>query len=277
MKTISCEDLANLDLNGNVVYQPGTRLVKLLSAPTVYAVESNGVLRPIRNEAQAEALYGEDWADFVDDIPDSLFVSFELGLDLDEAELPEGMILVDTEGDLLRVDDDGVAIEIEDVLESEDDELLLEEVAESLERVESRIRSRIRISDLSQLDSEEILTLLEMMQDVDVDVDTELEIEIEIEEEDEEVGEEAAEEIAEADAMINRAEERINNRHRRGQGVSEDGEQLRNAFQLLKQAREAYRAGNYDEAERLAEGAQNRAENARMGSEVISLDDGIEV
>lgn len=158
VKRISCESLAALPLAGNVVYQAGTTLVKLQTSPTVYAVESNGVLRAIGSEEQAMALYGDDWVDFVDDLPDPFFSSFELGDALSEGELPEGMILTDEVGTLLRVSDDGSAVEIDDALDQEDDERLLSAVAEPLDDVTSRIRIEVRVSSLADLDAESILS-----------------------------------------------------------------------------------------------------------------------
>jgi hypothetical protein len=271
VKTISCDALANLQLAGNVVYQPGTSLLKLQSVPTVYAVESGGVLRAIGSEEQAVDLYGDDWADFVDDLPDAFLSSFEIGEELSEEELPEGMVLVDENGSLLRVEDDGSAVEIDDVLEDEEDESLLSEVAESLEEVERKIEIEITVSQLSDLQSEEILALLELLETVDIDAEFEIEIEIEIEEEGEDEYEEAEEELEEAAEEIARAMEKIEERE--GKDVTEAEALLAEAERLYEEAEELFAAGEYDAAEELAEEAQEYAEDARMGSAVRSLDD----
>ncbi len=87
VKNISCDDLASISLGGNVTYKPGVRMLKLVSSPTVYTVEEGGVLREIQSEAQAEALYGEDWASEIDDLPDAFWSSYVLGDPLTDDEV----------------------------------------------------------------------------------------------------------------------------------------------------------------------------------------------
>ena len=79
VKTISDPDLASIQLVGNVTYRPGKFLVKVNTDPKVYAVDSNGVLRWIKTEAIANALYGSAWATVVRDIPDAFFTNYEIG------------------------------------------------------------------------------------------------------------------------------------------------------------------------------------------------------
>jgi|GEM_PF-2644644 len=78
-------ELAAILIGGNVTYRPGTRMVKIQSDPTVYAVASGGVLRPIATEAIAAALYGPSWNQQVDDIPDAFFVNYRLGTRVESA------------------------------------------------------------------------------------------------------------------------------------------------------------------------------------------------
>lgn len=271
VKTISCDDLASLTLAGNVVYQPGTSLLKLQSDPTVYAIESGGVLRALTSEEQAINLYGDDWADFVDDLPDAFFSSFSVGEDLMEDELPEGMVLVDENGTLLRIDDDGGATEIEDAIDNDGHESILDEVAEPLEEVETKVNIEISVSSLSDLPTEEILALLELLETVDIEAELEIEIEIEIEEEDEEEWEEAEEELEEAAEEIERAYEKISERE--GKDVTEAEELLAEAERLYEEALLSFEEGDYEQAEMLAEEAQEYAEDARMGSAVKSIDE----
>ncbi|PJA45029.1 hypothetical protein CO174_05285 [Candidatus Uhrbacteria bacterium CG_4_9_14_3_um_filter_50_9] len=273
VKIISCEALSDLTLAGNVVYQPGTTLLKLQSVPTVYAVTPGGVLRAIQSEEQAKNLYGDDWALFVDDLPDAFFTSFEVGEDLAEDELPEGMVLEDEDGTLYRIEDDGTAIEIDDVLDAEDDEALFKGVAEVLEDVESKIKIEITLTFLSDLSNDQILALLERLQTIDVEGELEIEIEIEIEEEDEDVSDDAREELEEAAEEIERAMEKISEREEEGNDVTEAQALLDQAEELYVQAQEAYALEDYDQAEQLAEDAQDYAEDARMGSAINTEDD----
>ena len=71
--TISCTELASYMIGGNVTYKPGSRLLKLVSAPAVYSVTEGGVLRAVPSEAIARSLYGDAWATFVDDLPDAFW------------------------------------------------------------------------------------------------------------------------------------------------------------------------------------------------------------
>ena len=70
--------LADIPIGGNVTYRPGTKLVKVTTDPRVYAVSGRGQLRWIMGEDIAIALYGEDWAKQVHDVPDSFFVDYEV-------------------------------------------------------------------------------------------------------------------------------------------------------------------------------------------------------
>jgi Divergent InlB B-repeat domain len=82
--TLSDADLANIPLGGNITYRPGTRLVKIQSDPKVYAVARGGILRWVSTEAIAAHLYGANWAKMVDDIPDSFFVNYTIGVSITE-------------------------------------------------------------------------------------------------------------------------------------------------------------------------------------------------
>lgn len=78
---------------GNVVYRPGTRLVKITTDPKVYAVEPGGKLRWVKDEATAKALYGNDWAKRVDDVSDAFFTNYSIGADLQGTTLPDGSLV----------------------------------------------------------------------------------------------------------------------------------------------------------------------------------------
>lgn len=93
VSVISEEEMAALPIGGNVTYRPGTRLVKVVSDPTVYAVEPGGVLRAVVSETVARSLYGENWADRVDDVPDAFFVNYTVGEPVTSALWPTGTVV----------------------------------------------------------------------------------------------------------------------------------------------------------------------------------------
>jgi len=77
--TVSDETLASIPLGGVVTYRPGRRMVKITSDPKVYVVAPGGVLRAIPSENAAVSLYGPKWNTFIDDIPDSFWVTYHIG------------------------------------------------------------------------------------------------------------------------------------------------------------------------------------------------------
>ena len=77
--SITAEELAAIPLGGNVTYRPGSRMVKIESVPDVYAVDKGGILRWIPSQSAAIAIYGEDWADQVDDLSIAFFGNYKIG------------------------------------------------------------------------------------------------------------------------------------------------------------------------------------------------------
>lgn len=75
--------LAAIPLGGVVHYHPGVRLVKVPTDPKVYAVDRSGVLRWVRTEAVARALYGATWHRIVDDLPQEFFAHYTIGSSID--------------------------------------------------------------------------------------------------------------------------------------------------------------------------------------------------
>ncbi len=96
--TIPSTELQSYPLGGNVTMRAGTKLVKITTDPSVYAVEPNGVLRKIQSEAQAAALYGTDWAKRVVDVPDAFFVNYSLGTQLADGSIPAGSLVKNASG-----------------------------------------------------------------------------------------------------------------------------------------------------------------------------------
>lgn len=82
VKTISGTDLAMISLGGNVRYRPGVRMIKLQSAPAVYVILRGGTLRALPHESVARALYGQNWNQFIDDLPDAFWTHYKLSTSL---------------------------------------------------------------------------------------------------------------------------------------------------------------------------------------------------
>ena len=83
---VSREFMSSLTLGANVTYHPGTVMVKFVTVPTVYAVEAQGVLRPIASEEVAASLYGEDWNTQIHDIADVFFTNYSIGEPIESSD-----------------------------------------------------------------------------------------------------------------------------------------------------------------------------------------------
>ncbi|HLD18343.1 MAG TPA: hypothetical protein VJB99_04765 [Patescibacteria group bacterium] len=138
VKTIACSDLASLRLAGIVRYREGVRLVKIQSNPMVYAVESDGKLRPLKDERQAILLYGENWKTVVDDLPETFFSKYVVGEMLAEGEIPEGLLSFDFEEKVFRMGADGEALEIDALFVSGQGKTL-KKAAQSLVALQDRL------------------------------------------------------------------------------------------------------------------------------------------
>lgn len=82
VRTITDAELSAIPIGGNVTYRPGVRMLKVTTDPRTYAVDANGTLRWVETETVASALYGSNWAQKVDDLPDPFFVNYRLGTSL---------------------------------------------------------------------------------------------------------------------------------------------------------------------------------------------------
>jgi|GEM_PF-3488287 len=162
VKTISCTDLASLSIGGNVVYRPGSRLFKLQTVNSVYAVELNGTIRSIASEDQALALYGEDWASRIDDLSDAFWSAYSPSKELEDGELPEGFILQDD--DSLYQIYEGEAIKIPS---GGSDTTTLERFAQTFSEIEER-------NDLDLTIHESISLVDTLLAKVDIDEDDEV-------------------------------------------------------------------------------------------------------
>jgi plastocyanin len=79
VKWISDNDLATIQIKGNVTYKPGVKMIKINSDPKVYAVAGGGILRAINSELVAKELYGANWNKQIDDVPDGFFSNYKIG------------------------------------------------------------------------------------------------------------------------------------------------------------------------------------------------------
>src|SRR3989338_3207727 len=61
VKFIGEKELASIPFGGVMFVRPGTKMVKVRTDPKVYAVASGGILRPVKDEATAVAIFGPTW------------------------------------------------------------------------------------------------------------------------------------------------------------------------------------------------------------------------
>ncbi|MFA6100237.1 MAG: ice-binding family protein [Patescibacteria group bacterium] len=85
VRVITLQQLANLPLGINVRYKPGSKMVKFTTDPKVYVVSRGGVLRWVKTEGVAAALYGSLWNKGIDDLSDALRNSYTFGADVNNA------------------------------------------------------------------------------------------------------------------------------------------------------------------------------------------------
>ena len=79
VQTISDSALASVPIGGNATFRPGTKLIKIVTDPKVYAILEDNKLRWLANEDVAKALYGDEWAKEVRDVSDAFFLNYEMG------------------------------------------------------------------------------------------------------------------------------------------------------------------------------------------------------
>lgn len=85
VKQISDGQLSTVPLGGNVTYRPGYKMVKIDTDPRTYVVDQGGVLRHVSSEQLAITLYGLNWNNRIDDIPDAFFTNYRLGTPIQTA------------------------------------------------------------------------------------------------------------------------------------------------------------------------------------------------
>lgn len=75
VETVTSEELAQYPLGKNITFHPGT-LIKIPSVAKVYMVSDEDELRWVVDEATADVLYGEDWAQEIYDVSEALFMNY---------------------------------------------------------------------------------------------------------------------------------------------------------------------------------------------------------
>lgn len=83
VQLISESQMSQIPLGANVTYKPGVKMVKFTTDPKVYAVAKGGVLRWVKTQELAAALYGIDWNRKIDDISDAFYANYRFGTDID--------------------------------------------------------------------------------------------------------------------------------------------------------------------------------------------------
>jgi plastocyanin len=86
VKVISMAQLGTIPLGrSNITYRPGYKMVKITTDPKTYVVDQGGVLRWVKTQELAETLYGLNWKNRIDDIPDPFFINYTVGTPIDMA------------------------------------------------------------------------------------------------------------------------------------------------------------------------------------------------
>lgn len=87
VKLISDGQLGTIPLGrSNVTYRPGYKMIKITTDPKTYAVDQGGVLRWVQTEQLAQTLFGLNWSDRIDDLPDPFFINYKVGTPLETAD-----------------------------------------------------------------------------------------------------------------------------------------------------------------------------------------------
>lgn len=93
VKTITLAELQTYPIGGNITVRPGTKLIKIQSDPSVYAVSSGSLLHKIDSEARAITLYGADWAKKVVDVNDAFFTDYTVSAPINSDQQPDGTLI----------------------------------------------------------------------------------------------------------------------------------------------------------------------------------------
>jgi len=76
---IRISDLSQIPIGKNITYRPGLHLVKFQSVSTVYLVQPGSLLRPIKDEATAQRLSGDNWNKQISEISEAFYTDYVIG------------------------------------------------------------------------------------------------------------------------------------------------------------------------------------------------------
>ncbi len=79
VRTVSAGTLAAMPLGGNVLYHPGSRLLKSAVSTTIYSVGNDSAIHWIADESIARSLFGNDWKARIDTVDDTLLAQYAIG------------------------------------------------------------------------------------------------------------------------------------------------------------------------------------------------------
>ncbi|MFH1078110.1 MAG: hypothetical protein V1745_02400 [Patescibacteria group bacterium] len=86
VKTIPDLQLQTIPLGrSNITYRPGVKMVKIDTDPKTYAVDQGGMLRWVKTEQLAITLFGLNWNQRIDDVPDPFFINYKVGTPIEMA------------------------------------------------------------------------------------------------------------------------------------------------------------------------------------------------
>ncbi|HTM69183.1 MAG TPA: hypothetical protein VL426_07915 [Candidatus Binatia bacterium] len=84
VETLSNASLSAMPLGGNVLYRPGSRLLKAASSPKVYAVGKDGSLHWVTSESVVLSVFGPYWKQQVDIVNDGMLADYTIGSPINE-------------------------------------------------------------------------------------------------------------------------------------------------------------------------------------------------
>lgn len=82
---VSDQALAGMPLGGNVLFKPGSRLIKTAFSPRIYAVGKGASLNWVTNADILAAVYGPQWERLVVTVDDALLADYPLGAPVTDA------------------------------------------------------------------------------------------------------------------------------------------------------------------------------------------------
>lgn len=79
VQNVSSAAVASMPLGGNVLYRPGSRLLKVASSPRIYAVGKDGAIHWVTSEEVVIAVFGTYWKQQIDIIDEAALADYPVG------------------------------------------------------------------------------------------------------------------------------------------------------------------------------------------------------